>query len=45
MTYDADSRPASRRGGKISLVVPVYNEGPGLYALRDSITAVMDATA
>lgn len=45
MTHDAHSRSASGRGGKISLVVPVYNEGPGLYALRDSLVAVMDATA
>jgi dolichol-phosphate mannosyltransferase len=43
MTHDDESRSASRRGGKISLVVPVYNEGRGLYALRDSLLAVMDA--
>ena len=45
MTHDEHSRSASGRSGKISLVVPVYNEGQGLYALRDSITSVMDATA
>ncbi|WP_300154959.1 glycosyltransferase family 2 protein [Solidesulfovibrio sp.] len=44
MTHDAaTSRPACRRGGKISLVVPVYNESKGLCALRDALVAVMDA--
>ncbi len=43
MTHDDASRPAHRRGGKISLVVPVYNEGAGLYALHERLCAVMDA--
>ncbi|UJX41592.1 glycosyltransferase family 2 protein [Desulfovibrio sp. JY] len=42
MTHDDASRRAPGRGGKISLVVPVYNEGKGLCALRDSVVAVMD---
>lgn len=30
------------RAGKLSLVVPVYNEGRGLYALAERVAAVMD---
>jgi len=42
MTHADDNRPAARRGGRITLVVPVYNEGRGLCALRDSLVAAMD---
>ena len=42
MTHVDDSRSAIRRGGRITLVVPVYNEGKGLYALRESLVAAMD---
>ena len=43
MTHVAVSRPACRRGGKISLVVPVYNEGKGLAALRDAHRRLLPA--